>query len=75
MAPISDDELAAMRLGDALRWASDRDGYLTSLELLERLARARGYAPGWAHHCYGEHWEGVWARCRRWQGERRARRK
>jgi hypothetical protein len=65
-----------MRLGDALRWAADADGYLTSLERLQRLARACGYRPGWAYHCHGEHWEEVWARCRRWQGERRkARRK
>jgi hypothetical protein len=64
-----DDELAHMRLGEALRWAADDDGYLRWQKRLIRVALARGYKPGWVHHVYGEHWREVWERCVRWRKE------
>jgi hypothetical protein len=56
-----------MRLGEALRWAADIDGYLTNEQRLERLARARGYKQGWISYVFNQHWHTVWTNCLHWR--------
>jgi hypothetical protein len=68
---ISDDELRRMKLGDALLWAADADGYLTNIKKLERVAKARRYHPGWVRHCYEQHWREVVGRTKRYRGQQR----
>jgi hypothetical protein len=63
----SDEELRRMQLGEALRWAADINGYLTSERRLERLALARGYKRGWVSYVYSRHWHEVWTQCVRWR--------
>jgi hypothetical protein len=68
---VRDNDLAEMKLGEALRWAADDRGYLTDRERLIRLVEARGYKPGWVFQVYGEHWLEVHARCMRWRRQDR----
>ena len=69
--PIKDNEIAAMKLGDALYWAADDDGYLTNTRRLERVARVRGYNPHWVRHCFGQHWREVVGRTKRFRAQQR----
>jgi superfamily II DNA or RNA helicase len=47
--PVTDNDLHDMTYRDALRWAADKDGGLITARL-ERIATARGYAPGWVYY-------------------------
>jgi hypothetical protein len=67
----TDEELARMKLGEALRWAADGAGFLRLQSRLERLARVRGYKSGWIAHVYGQHWHQVWERCLHYRTDRR----
>jgi hypothetical protein len=71
----TDRELARMKLGDALQWAADDAGYLTDIKRLERVAKARGYHPGWVRHCYGQHWREVVERTKSYQTVQRRRKR
>jgi hypothetical protein len=75
LLPVTDRDLADMKMGDALLWAADADGYLTDIKKLERVAKARRYHPGWVRHVYEQHWEQVVGRTKSYQTvERRKRR-
>jgi hypothetical protein len=65
--PIKDNEIAAMKLGDALYWAIDDDGLLSSWALLEHIAQVRGYDPYWVRHVYMRDWEEVVEETERWR--------
>jgi superfamily II DNA or RNA helicase len=64
--PVTDEELAAMGLHAALRWAADKDGILVQSRL-ERLALARGYKIGWTWYHRGKTIEEVWAQTQEWR--------
>lgn len=50
--PVTDADLADMTYRGALRWAADKDGRLLAARL-ERIARARGFKPGWVFNHQG----------------------
>jgi superfamily II DNA or RNA helicase len=66
--PVNHSDLADMTYRAALRWAADPNGHLVR-KRLDRIARARGYAEGWAWHLAGRHWERVWQETVRWRQE------
>jgi DNA repair protein RadD len=58
-APVDDTDLALMSYRDLLRWA---DG---DRARLKRVARVKGYRPGWVGYNEGHPWEEVWEAAKR----------
>jgi hypothetical protein len=61
---VTDADLAGMNLRDSLQWAADADGRLTRRDLLERLARVRGYDLRWVNYQLGRSWREAWEAAR-----------
>jgi hypothetical protein len=54
----------------SLQWAADDDGKLVAGRL-QRIARVRGYKPGWVRYNTGQNWQQVWNAAMLWRQNRR----
>ncbi len=69
--PLNDAGLAGMTYKNQMRWAADRDGRFL-LDRLERIARIRGFKPGWVWYHRHKRLADVLASVEQWRQQQLA---